>query len=257
MLKQYLKQSKDKKMHQLKNGISFILLGLVLFACDNRWVFRGENFPPEIGLKFSNGQFTDEEGNLLEILSDTFKLNSKSTSEVYTFDMKYFDDNLIEISYEILKGEGRLIQINGGETEAGKLDISEEEISLEYEPFDLGEHEIRFVGIDDFEEQSNAIDINLFFFDNWLPVGQLDVSYVGKTNERHYLFNAETSYDEDAAYGGAVVQYKYLINEEEILTTVSSINYIFQAPGTYTVGLQVLDNDNIWSEVITQEVEVE
>ena len=237
--------------------IGFLLILSVCFSCDNRWVFKGENIPPELGLKLTNGQFTDDEGNLLISLSDTLKLNAKTTTEVYTFDMKYFDDNLVEITYEILSGNGALIQLNVEEQMQGKIDISQDEVSLEYKPEELGEHEIRFIATDAFGESSGSVTVRLFFFDNWAPIGNLAISYQGKTDERHYLIDASESVDEDAAYGGYLVQYKYKVEDYELLTTVPSINYIFQSSGTYNVSLQVLDNDNVWSEEITEEVVVE
>jgi len=244
-------------MHRYYSYIVLSFFALACISCDNRWAFKGENLPPELGLKLLNGEFTDEEGNLLISLSDTLKLNAKTENETYTFDMKYFDENLVEINYEILKGDGELVQSNTTQAIAGQIDISNEEITLEYVPNELGEHEISFVATDIFGEQSASVTVFLFFFDNWAPIGDLQVSYQGKTDPRHYLLDAGNSIDQDAAYGGDIVQYKYLINDYELLTTVPSINYIFQSEGTFNVSLQVLDNDNVWSEAVTEEVLVE
>ena len=241
-------------MHKYYSYILLFLFALACISCDNRWVFKDANIPPELGLKLLNGQFIDENGNLVISLSDTLKLNTKTENETYTFDMKYFDENLVEINYEVTKGDGTLVQKNIAQPIEGQIDISEEEITLEYVPNELGEHEITFVATDIFGEKSASVTVFLFFFDNWEPVGDLQISFQGKTDPRHYLFDAGNSVDQDAAYGGGIVQYKYLINEYELLTTVPSINYIFQADGTFNVSLQVLDNDNVWSEVITEEV---
>ena len=242
---------------QIKKFTVFLLLGMLFMSCENRWAFKGENIPPELGIKLANGQYTDEEGNLAYLLADTIKLSSKTSDATYTFDMKYFDDNLVEITYEIVKGNGELVQLNVEENESGVIDISQEEVSLEYTPVEMGEHEIKFVAIDAFGEKSASVTIQLLFFDNLAPIAVLSVNYVGETNERHYMFDASASYDQDEEFGGSVVQYKYFVDDKEILTTVNTINYIFQQSGSYSVGLQVLDNDNQWSEVVTETVEVE
>ena len=150
----------------LKKYLAILFLGLLFMSCENRWVFKGENFPPELGFKLANGQFEDEEGNLVISLSDTLKLNAKTSAEFYSFEMKYFDDNLVEITYEILKGDGELVQSNTENPQSGIIDISQEEVTLQYLPAEMGDHEIRFIAIDAFGEKSASVTIQLYFFDN-------------------------------------------------------------------------------------------
>ncbi|WP_020527543.1 hypothetical protein [Flexithrix dorotheae] len=241
----------------MKIYLILIFIIALLSSCDNRWQFLEGNVPPNLTFKFANGQFQDEEGNYIVSLTDTFKLNNKSGEDSFEFSVKYIDENLQELSYKFETGEGQIIQKNAISTEEGVLDISQDELELMFVPFGLGDYIITFSATDIYGEKSDIITLNLHFFDNIQPVSSLEVKYIGKTNQNQYLLDAHTSHDPDSKYGGALVQYRYTIGEYKVTTTSQQIDYIFQNSGKYKVGLQVMDNDEVWSELTEVEVEVE
>ncbi|MBX2843774.1 MAG: PKD domain-containing protein [Flammeovirgaceae bacterium] len=240
----------------MKTYLILITLITILSSCDSRWQFLEGNIPPNLTFKFADGQFKDGEGNFIVSLTDTFKLSNKSEEDNFEFSVKYIDDNLQELSYKFVSGDGQIIQKNALSDEEGVLDISKDELELEFVPFGLGDYIITFSATDIYGEKSEIITLNLHLFDNMEPVSKLEVKHIGKTNKNQYLLNAHTSYDPDSKYGGAIVQYRFNIGEYHVSTTSQQIDYIFQNSGKYKVTLAVMDNDEVWSEITELTVDV-
>tara|TARA_Y100001949_G_C15853484_1_gene271707 strand:+ start:110 stop:679 length:570 start_codon:yes stop_codon:yes gene_type:complete len=156
------------------------------------------------------------------------------------------DNNLKSISFEILSGQGNLFQ-NGISTDEIQLD-KVENLSLSYSPNRTGTHILSFNAEDAFD-QSSSNKLELYVFDNFLPIAQFDLV---KPEVQHdpleYQIDASSSYDFDVKFGGVIVAYEFTLLGKIVVLTENQIGIIFPETGTYDIGVRVKDNDGAWSQ---------
>ena len=143
------------------------------------------------------------------------------------------DNNLKSISFEILSGQGNLFQ-NGISTDEIQLD-KVENLSLSYSPNRTGTHILSFNAEDAFD-QSSSNKLELYVFDNFLPIAQFDLV---KPEVQHdpleYQIDASSSYDFDVKFGGVIVAYEFTLLGKIVVLTENQIGIIF--PETSSISL--------------------
>ncbi len=73
--------------------------------------------------------------------------------------------------------------------------------------------------------------------------------------EGWFLFDSSQSYDQDKKYGGKILLYRYTIDSKVIETSKPEILLVLDKnTSSYTISLQVMDNNNAWSEPVSQTV---
>lgn len=177
---------------------------------------------------------------------DSMKLTNGSGEYPVEIIIQDRDNNLKSISFEVLSGQGNLFQngISTDEIQLGKF----ENLSLSYGPNRIGTHILSFNAEDAFE-QSSSNNLELFVFDNFLPIAQFDLV---KPEVQHdpleYRIDASSSYDFDVKFGGVLVAYEFTFLGKIVVLTENQIGIIFPETGTYDIGLRVKDNDGEWSQ---------
>jgi hypothetical protein len=104
----------------------------------------------------------------------------------------------------------------------------------------------------------SSVDIRMFVMENLAPVPHLQLVQTDQLGPYQVKLDASKSQDADHRWGGQIMKWEFTI-ADFYTTTIDQpvIHYVFPEPGTYSVGLRVLDNDGEWSEKLIKDIEVE
>jgi len=223
----------------------FIILGITLCACENRWESEiAMNLPPSLSL-IKDGRE--------HIGTDSLKLSLKHKSP-YGFVLQLKDEKVYSGTWEIKTGQGALSSSNDVLIDQANWSLPSPDdslLSLSYLPSSLGTHELTFTAVDPFGA-SGVTSLTLEVFENLSPIAILETSHQGLINSGHYLLDASASFDQDKAYGGSIAWYRFMVSGRTIGEGTSpSLEYIFQSKGTYTVSLEVHDTDGAINQTST------
>jgi len=181
-----------------------------------------------------------------EMVVDSVKMKGGFIN--YDFELSVIDPdhNLESISYDVLAGDGSMLQ-NGLTIHEIQIEGGQN-VPLIYRPSRVGNHVMRFSAMDTFKQET-SITLDLYAFENMLPIAQFElVEPVVKHDPLEYQIDALQSYDPDKKYGGGISSYEYTFLGKIIELTENQIGIIFPETGTYDIGLRVKDNDGEWSQ---------
>lgn len=218
--------------------IKYIFLLLVISACDTRIKdFETNNTAPV--LLFANGKDTYIDTCKIGMYGYDYlpvclsiKEDNKPIAE-----LSYAHDVLIDLYFKDVK----LLNDKIPHGDTGTI--------VKFVPKLEGTSHTVFTATDKFGLSSKA-QLTVFTFTNMLPEAKLNVTKVENFDPLEYQFDASQSFDKDRKWGGNIIKYVYSINGFEIVTIKPVINYIFPNPGTYTIKLHVIDNNNMSSSSI-------
>ena len=223
----------------MKRFIFLFSVAMIVFAsCEERQnIIEEINNPPE--LSFYSGDEIMEEINF----TDSIKLKKGDNLNEYQVKLHVNDDfkNLI-LNYSTTQG-GDFIERY----------LNDTTMLLSYFPKTKGNHAITITAEDNFGELK-ALNLSLFAFINLPPVAQLTIV---EDKLGDYVFNAANSYDMDERFGGKLLKYRYEIAGEMIELTESFMKFYIDKSGMYQVKLTVIDNNDVASETVTQELIIE
>lgn len=227
------------------------LCGLLAAAgCDDRKDgLKGFNDPPTISLKAERG------GPESKDLRDSVKLSNAEYAYM-PFVMRISDpnQNIKHVRMTVLSGTGVLHFRD--ETTRDTVRIVENIGTYRFAPDNAGTVIARFV-VTDYFNASDSATLQLHVFQNLPPVAALETRYLGSADKNEYLLDGSGAYDADHDFGGQVHQYIFSVNNVIVAeTTTPAIPYIFPGPGTYTVTLQVQDNDGAASKPVSLQLQV-
>lgn len=210
----------------MKKYLLIAFIGVLTVACDNsKDPFEEVNKAPEILVKKQSGT------EFVELFTDSLKIETGS----YSFSYK------IEDEQRDLSGYVTCENINSK--------VSGEDQTVTVTPSELGETSILITTFDGFGKEANT-RVNIIAFDNLPPVARIKVtesSQILSPLERK--LDAKDSFDQDARFGGSIVEYEFRVeNEAFIRTPKSYLDYIFPQPGSYLISLRVKDSNGAWSE---------
>jgi hypothetical protein len=232
----------------MNRDVLLLFLGGILclfLSCKDRLDTIG-TFPTSPGLKiFAKGVLNSSVTDSIKLTNPNYKyygldLHLSDTDRYYT-----------SLSYQYNQGSG--IIINRGDTVHGLLPFFDYRSQSTFFPVGEGLTRITFTASDQFHNTASA-NISLLAFKNLSPVAFFSVTPLRNIDSLEYLINASGSYDQDQNFGGGLVQYKYTVERDTILTAQNSIKHIFSAPGVFTISLQVQDNDGSFSKIVTQQI---
>ncbi len=225
----------------LKGVILYIFISILVCSCLRVDRIEELNSEPVLSI---NGQEN--------IVADSVKVIGETAKYIFELTATDHDDNLKSISYEIISGDGSLLQ-NGAvikEIQTGQS----ESILLSYAPSRSGTHILNFNIVDAFDQEA-SITLDLYAFENIVPVSQFDLI---KPEVQHdpleYLIDASSSYDPDEKFGGGIIAYEYTFLGKTVELSSSTIGVIFPENGTYDIGVRIKDNDGDWSEMLVKAV---
>lgn len=201
----------------------YIFMALALIACDTTEdYFSKDNQVPELTIKGSG------HSEFARHVADSVKLKTQFYSLQYLIDDETTQTVIIDtdsLSYEQYN-DSIVFKVNHTGTSHIKLSVT-----------------------DEFNTSDN-IGFKLICFDNLLPVAKLTIEETEE--EGLFLFDASQSYDQDKKYGGKILLYRYTIDSKVIETSKPEILLVLDKnTSSYTISLQVMDNDNSWSEPVS------
>lgn len=188
------------------------------------------------------------------MIRDSMKLTNDGRQYQVKIRVEDPDFNQKSISFEILSGQGNVFQ-NGISTNEIQLDKFEN-LSLSYGPNRTGTHILSFHADDAFE-QSSSNNLELFVFDNFLPIARFElVKPAIQHDPLEYRIDASHSYDQDEKFGGGIILFNYTFLGKSVELTSEKIGVIFPEAGIYDIGLRVQDSDNGWSNTTIKSVQI-
>lgn len=213
----------------IKNLILIAFIAVVMISCDTTEdIFENSNMIPVLTLK--GGSHSDYGRHKY----DSVKLENI----FYDLDYRIIDEENIHLIIDI-------DSIFRYEVKDNRITIGTEKI---------GSSNI-YLSVKDSWGKEDTITFNLTCFENKAPIAHLEIVKLNK--EREYTLNASLSYDQDAKHGGEVILYRFYVNGKEIEKRfVDSISYTFPKEGEYKVGVQVKDNNEVWSPIVTQTINI-
>lgn len=233
----------------MKNILYILASVLFLYACDGRDAYiESLDTPPNIS--FEKGEMA---------ISDSIKLSLKNSEKRFSrvINISDVEKNLKEVTYAIVKGSGKIYIDDVLQTNP-TFTVKNPSFKFDYEPSAVGYSRISFTATDNFNKSATVM-LELFGFVNMLPVVKFskeDVKRLGVLDMLEYEIDASRSYDSDVNHGGGIENYKYKINDKETILPLSKMKIIFPKAGTYNIEVSVQDNDGEWSQISSQQVNI-
>jgi hypothetical protein len=120
--------------------------------------------------------------------------------------------------------------------------------TIELKSSELGVHNLGFKVIDNYSQVKEvSFDLTVFF--NLKPTAIFTVTENNINQQYQYIIDGSNSFDRDSKYGGAVMQYQLIVNNDSVTSFSPKFDYYFAGQGNYTIGMRCLDNDNEWGSV--------
>ena len=220
-----------------------LLVGLfVLFSCEKRYdANKDENTGPSIEIQNKNPllEIEDWSHNLTDSLKNGYN---------YEFSLRSFDN----------KGDRQLKidkPLNGQVFRYGKEVVYDvyTNITTDYiggftyiSSSNINDN-ISLSVIDPYKLEQKAT-IKITKFENLLPNSDLKLIHLNNLDVFEYQIDASSSFDGDQNYGGEIINYQYVIDNDTNYHPYETMNYIFPLDKEYIVSVRVMDNNNQWSD---------
>lgn len=234
-------------------------LSIIFASCkDDRFLyFEGNNSAPKIQL-YTGTQ--SSRGNLQNMIKDSIKLSLKHSQYAYNFGLQLQDIelNITKLEYQQITGSGSIF-LNGKVLPSSDITFDNQQIlsliDLRYIPSNIGTHRIGITATDKFDAVNTA-SIELIAFDNIYPIAKDTIYPRQIVDPLEYTIDATKSFDPDTKFGGGIYYYTFGVNGQSYQSNKPILNYIFPKAGTYTVTLQITDNDNAFSNILSKTITI-
>ena len=224
----------------MKDIIYILLIGSALVSCETRLdPLELKNIAPTLTVNGADNSFVSP--NNLEYstsIKDSVKqgwdywINYKLLEEQIS--LPFFasgfkgrtqvDDITITDDTRLLKGEGK----------------------INYSAYILGSNNFEYSVIDRYGKESK-VQIEIECFDNLPPVANFVVINTPINSPYQYKIDGTDSYDRESKFGGTVNYYRLIIDNDTMFQPQPIFTYFFPSAGNYTIAMDVLDNDSIYS----------
>ena len=228
----------------MKNGLCILsIVWLVLTGCENR---------ADLISSFNDRPYFMFAGDTITSLVDSVKTSRGR----YNINVNFIDpnENLASLILRSSVPSGSFYlssSIVVGET----VPIENQSVSLSYDAVANGAHDLEITMVDDFGE-SATLDVDLRAFDNLVPVASFVANQPQGAGPFERLVDASASVDGDQNFGGAITEYEYSFLGIVRNTSDNTQTVIFPSSGVYNIIVRVKDNDGVWSEPVSQNIEI-
>jgi len=232
----------------MKKILILTSLFTVIIACDKRVDFFKElNKKPELLINSKDNMGTNHP-SFTDNIVDSFKLSQSP----YMLNLTATDDNKgLFLNAFVSPSTGSNLIFNQSQP---IINGDKEDINgvIYFTPSQANTYVINIEATDIFEETSTA-QAKIVVFNNLPPtIPYLAITSDPNLNQYEYKFNASSAFDQDAKYGGTIIKYNWMVdNNYNVETEFNIIQYIFPGPGTYQVRVRCQDNDGDWSPLVT------
>lgn len=226
----------------MKNLVLFVVAGFVVLSCDKRndiYASRNQNPVTEVTLLNSHSIAS------ATWLSDTVVVDTLKMGNYYRFKLNVTDEShTMKFSYS---GNGALYKNGELFTASENLEIGEH--LFEWVPGQLGEIPFSIV-LTDAYGKSKSYEFRINVFDNMIPEISWIVEHVGLVSplDKKIVVSGE---DGDELYGGTILYYEYVINQDTTIYPSNEFNHVFAQSGNYRISVRAKDSNNAWSNTVT------
>jgi len=212
-----------------RNILNYIVILLFVSSCDNR---KDNYIGMDAGPKLQVATLTDT--NYYVQISDSEKLG-------HTYIFKYVLESFENLTLNINKSNVY-----------DSLIINSETLQINVRPSCVEQATYKLSVMDPFNKYAQA-SVELTVFKNLIPICIFTDTLIAQLSTYQVQIDASKSFDQDAKWGGAVVKYQFMIDQNyTCTTTMATIDYIFDGPGQKVITVRCQDNDSAWSAPVTK-----
>lgn len=229
----------------MKKTILLLIVGVALWSCDKRMDYFSEsNVPVEGVVQMTNSHSSSTATVNGNDIRDTMKLGNPIhfsldlTDEITSIRFKFTGDGDLELNGEAV-----------GEGEESVVDISST-LNFKWDVAAQGVYYFKLAFTDAYDEVT-IYNFKIVVFVNRIPNISWTLNPVGNLSSMDYQFYVE-GYDADVLWGGGIIYYEYVINGDTTFYPWHNMSYVFPEPGQYYISVRAMDNDNAWSNTVTQ-----
>jgi hypothetical protein len=232
----------------MKKYIKYIAIMLLVTSCEYEAdLFKSIKGSPTFTIMY--------EGEEIETINDSIKIPIEKISQTQIPFTVLLNDksSMLKLSVDEINGIGE-IEVNN-EILNESANIEPGKIEIKYSPSIEGEHIFDLIITDEYGKNIKK-RCRFLIFNNLPPVAQLDVVKIGQNSKYEIEVRGHESYDQDSQWGGKVVRYIFKVGNYYTYETerFSTIKHILPSEGTYIISLQVVDDDNSYSNTVFQEI---
>ncbi|MDY3538188.1 hypothetical protein PG275_09265 [Riemerella anatipestifer] len=233
--------------------ITLVIAGLV--SCDDK-VRELTDLDQAPSFLYFNSKSVNWEEAPFEPIIDSAKVYSSSNNSSYPVILKVVDkiNTLTELKILTSDPENSIFVNNNLYTTEYVSASANEDINCAFRSSKAGTQEFIVSSTSIFDKR-NTFKFRIEFKENRPPKANLKIALID-SRTKNYKLDASGSEDIDKAIGGAIVEYEFIINNILIKTTENSINHIFKT-GTHEIKVRVKDNDDVWSEYVSETLVVQ
>ena len=228
-------------MKNIYKTIAVCSLVVTLFSCEKRSdKYADENTAPSgtISSKLNIWSDSDDYTNVI--------IDSLKNQNEYKIAYRYFD-NAGQTQLKISKPEFGKVLYQGIEiTYDSYFDVSNNYDKYSYVSDSLGNEQIDFTVKDPYDLEQNST-LFLYVFKNLLPTTSFEMVGLNNLESLEYKIDASKSFDADDKFGGGLVLFQYVIDNDTTYHPYNTMNYIFPEIRDYVISVKAMDSDSIWS----------
>lgn len=237
-----------QKIIHLHLILIIIITGLI--SCDDKIRELEDLDSPPTFMYFRKSSITWEIPAANEIIIDSAKVYNQINSSSYPAIIKIVNnlDNLTQINIDGSDPQSSIF-VNNSLYNNSFTTKTNADINLAFRSPVASTQEFSISSTDIFNKKYE-IKFKILFKENQPPKPILKLILINGSTSNYQLKGSE-SYDRDASIGGMIVEYQFIIDDIIINTSEANINHYFKK-GSHTLKLRVKDNDDVWSDYISQ-----
>lgn len=223
----------------MKKGIYLLALLSLLWSCDKRKdLFRETNQGSNVLVTLNNPQSPVSS----EKISETEFIDTTKLSKLYRFSINLSDES----DYVMIEfiGSGTM-HMDGNPLSGSAVEAVVGLHNFEWQAPAVGNHDVT-IKLTDVYDVVTEVKFHLHVFTNLIPTVIWQVQDVGNVSplEKKIVVNG---LDQDQLYGGGILYYEYVINQDTTYYPTNQFYYVFPSAGNYLISVRAKDNDNEWS----------
>lgn len=217
----------------------YFLICIAFLSCDKREDFYENTNSPVQTVLTLNNEYSSQTSTISEnglIIKDTLKIGFD-----YNFSVTIDDE------YESVKcsftGDGSFMVNN--EIYSDEVDLSVGTHHFKWADNVEGDRMFRLTFKDVYDVE-RTYEFYIYVFENWAPSIAWNVVHVGDLSPLHKRF-VITGHDNDFMYGGEIIYYQIIVNNDTTNYHHPNMDYVFPSAGYYSIGVRAMDSNNQWS----------
>lgn len=228
----------------MKSVLLFLLAGTIIYSCDKREdTYASKNNAPvgSVTLLNQNSPIT------ATWLSDSVVIDTLKLGRYFRFRME-LEDETYSLGFDY-NGSGDLYK--NGSLFSSATEIESGSHLFEWYPNQNQTGDVSFtIKLTDAYGKMKTYKFNIHVFDNRIPEVSWEIENVGFVGPLDKKIVVSGS-DGDELYGGSILYYEYVINQDTTISPSNEFNYVFPQSGNYRISVRAMDSDNTWSNAVT------